>query len=223
MPACRVRPNYKREEDVTYTTRRIFVALGLVTLLAAPFAQAQQPAAAPAPVRVRGMIDTLTDDAITIVKKDGTKQVVALPPKYSVNALVKAQLSDIKQGVFIGTTARPSKDGSLHATEVHIFPETMRGAGEGHYPWDTEADATMTNASVADMVTAVDGSTLTLKYKTGETKVTVVPETSIVSVTPGSKDDLKKGASVFAICQTQPDGSLKTGFLLVGRGVSPPM
>jgi hypothetical protein len=205
------------------TTRRIVIALGLAALLAAPIAQAQQAAPAAPPVRVRGTIDTLTDDAITIVKKDGTKQVVALPPKYSVNALVKAQLSDIKQGVFIGTTARPSKDGSLHATEVHIFPEAMRGAGEGHYPWDTDADATMTNASVADMVSAVDGSTLTLKYKTGETKVTVVPETSIVSVTPGSKDDLTKGASVFAICQTQPDGSLKTGFLLVGRGVSPPM
>lgn len=206
-----------------FTTRRIVIALGLATLLAVPFAQAQQAAPAPAPVRVRGTIDTLTDDAITIVKKDGTKQVVTLPPKYVVNALVKADLSDIKQGVFIGTTARPSKDGSLHATEVHIFPESMRGAGEGHYPWDTDADATMTNASVADMVSAVDGSTLTLKYKTGETKVTVVPTTSIVSVTPGSKDDLKKGASVFAICQTLPDGSLKTGFLLVGRGVSPPM
>jgi hypothetical protein len=199
------------------------MALSLATLLVAPFAQAQQAAPAAPPVRVRGTIDTLTDDAITIIKKDGTKQVVALPPKYVVNALVKADLSDIKQGVFIGTTARPSKDGSLHATEVHIFPESMRGAGEGHYPWDTDADATMTNASVADMVSAVDGSTLTLKYKTGETKVTVVPTTSIVSVTPGSKDDLKKGASVFAICQTLPDGSLKTGFLLVGRGVSPPM
>ncbi len=219
---------------MAFTTRRLFIALGLATVLAAPLAQAQQaaapapaqqaaPAPQAAPVRVRGTIDTLTDDAITIVKKDGTKQVVALPPKYSVNALVKAELSDIKQGVFIGTTARPSKDGSLHATEVHIFPESMRGAGEGHYPWDTDADATMTNANVADMVSAVDGSTLTLKYKTGETKVTVVPTTSIVSVTPGSKDDLKKGAVVFAICQTQPDGSLKTGFLLVGRGVSPPM
>jgi hypothetical protein len=211
-----------------FTTRRTVMALGLATLLAAPFAQAQQPASAPAPVRVRGAIDTLTDDAITIVKKDGTKQVVALPPKYVVNALVKADLSDIKQGVFIGTTARPSKDGSLHATEVHIFPEAMRGAGEGHYPWDTDADATMTNAAVSEVVSAVDGSTLNLKYKTsdgktGETKVTVVPTTSIVSVTPGSKDDLKKGASVFAICQTLPDGSLKTGFLLVGRGVSPPM
>lgn len=206
------------------TTRRIFIALGLAALLAAPV-QAQQAGQGqgPAPVKVRGTIDTATDDSITIVKKDGTKQVVALAPKVGVSALVKAQMSDIKQGVFIGTTARPSKDGSLHATEVHIFPESMRGAGEGHYPWDTDPDATMTNASVAQMVSAVDGQTLTLKYKTGETKVTVVPETSIVSVTPGTKDDLKKGAAVFAICQAQPDGTLKTGYLLVGRGVSPPM
>jgi hypothetical protein len=209
---------------VVRTTRRIFIALGLAALLAAPV-QAQQAGQGqgPAPVKVRGTIDTATDDSITIVKKDGTKQVVALAPKVGVSALVKAQMSDIKQGVFIGTTARPSKDGSLHATEVHIFPESMRGAGEGHYPWDTDPDATMTNASVAQMVSAVDGQTLTLKYKTGETKVTVVPETSIVSVTPGTKDDLKKGAAVFAICQAQPDGTLKTGYLLVGRGVSPPM
>jgi len=209
---------------VVRTTRRIFIALGLAALLAAPV-QAQQAGQGqgPAPVKVRGTIDTATDDSITIVKKDGTKQVVALAPKVGVSALVKAQMSDIKQGVFIGTTARPSKDGSLHATEVHIFPESMRGAGEGHYPWDTDPDATMTNASVAQMVSVVDGQTLTLKYKTGETKVTVVPETSIVSVTPGTKDDLKKGAAVFAICQAQPDGTLKTGYLLVGRGVSPPM
>jgi hypothetical protein len=206
---------------VIHATRRIFIALGLTALLAAPAVQAQQ--GNPAPVRVRGTIDTVSDDSITIVKKDGSKQAIALAPKIGVSALVKAELSDIKQGVFIGTTARPSKDGSLHATEVHIFPESMRGAGEGHYPWDTDPDATMTNAAVTEMVTAVDGQTLTLKYKTGETKVTVVPETSIVSVTPGTKDDLKKGAAVFAICQPQPDGSLKTGYLLVGRGVSPPM
>lgn len=214
---------------INLTTRRFFIALGLATLLAAPIAQAQQAQTQqpqtqqPKQVRVRGTIDQLTDDSITIIRASGAKQVVQLPPKYSVSALVKATLGDIKEGVFIGTTARPSKDGSLHATEVHIFPEAMRGAGEGHYPWDTDPDATMTNASVTKLVSAVSGSTLTLTYKGGEQTVTVVPETSIVAVTPGTKDDLKKGASVFAICAAQPDGSLKTGFLLVGRGVSPPM
>jgi hypothetical protein len=191
----------------------------------APVAMAPAPAPQPAPpVRVRGKIAELTDSAITIVKKNGETQVVQLPQKYGVNALVKAKLSDIKQGVFIGTTARPKK-GVLVADEVHIFPENMRGAGEGHYPWDTDPDATMTNASVSDITKAVKvkGSTLTLTYKGGEQTVTVVPKTSIVMVSPGSKADLKKGAAIFAICATQPDGSLKTNFILVGRGVSPPM
>jgi len=117
----------------------------------------------------------------------------------------------------------PKPDGSLSAVEVHIFPESMRGAGEGHYPWDLEANSTMTNASVTHIVKKVKGSTFTLKYKGGETEVTVPNKASIVSVTPGSRDDLKVGASVFSIAAQQPDGSLKTGFLLVGRGVSPPM
>jgi hypothetical protein len=192
----------------------------------APVAAAPAPAAQPAPpVRVRGAIAELTDTSITIIKKNGEKQVVQLPAKYAVNALVKAKLSDIKQGVFIGTTARPKKDGTLVADEVHIFPDSMRGAGEGHYPWDTDADATMTNASVTEITKAVKvkGKTLTLTYKGGETKVTVVPKTSIVMVSPGSKADLKKGASVFAIASVTPDGGLKTGFLLVGRGIHPPM
>ncbi|MDB5393039.1 MAG: hypothetical protein JWM91_545 [Rhodospirillales bacterium] len=208
------------------TTRRFLIGLALAASVGIPLAMAQDAAPAKpqaAPVRVRGTIDQLTDDSITVTKNNGTKQVIQLAPKYNVSALVPATLADIKEGVFIGTTARPSKDGGLHATEVHIFPEAMRGAGEGHYPWDTNPDATMTNASVTKLVSAVSGSTLSLTYKGGQQTVTVVPETSIVAVTPGTKDDLKKGAAIFAICAPQPDGSLKTGFLLVGRGVSPPM
>jgi hypothetical protein len=234
-----VRLHKNREENVLYsTTRGFLIALALVATGCSSMHPAQQAAAPPPapvvaptppapqtpPVRVRGKIAELTGTTITIVGKTGEKQVVQLTPKYAVNALVKAKLSDIKPGVFIGTTARP-KGETLVADEVHIFPETMRGAGEGHYPWDTNPDATMTNASVSEITKAVKvkGSTLTLTYKGGETKVTVVPKTLIVMVTPGSKADLKKGASVFAIAMSQPDGSLKTGFLLVGRGVHPPM
>ncbi len=215
---------------------RNFLALGLLAVLGAvspamaqdaqqPQAQPQPaPQAAPAPpVRVRGKIDSVSDDSITIVKKNGEKQVVQTTPKLVVNALVKASKADIKPGTFIGTTAHPAKDGTLEAIEVHIFPESMRGAGEGHYPWDTAPEDTMTNASVSDIVTAVHGETLSLKYKGGENQVVVVPKTSIVAVTPGSRDDLKKGAAVFAIANQLPDGTLKTGFLLVGRGVNPPM
>ena len=202
--------------------RRALLAFGLAAVLAATSvdAGAQPP---PTAKRVRGTIDSVTADTLTVTKKDGSKQVVQLAPTLVVNALVPASLSDIKQGVFIGTTARPQADGTLKASEVHIFPESMRGAGEGHYPWDSSPDATMTNAAVTEIVTAVKGSTLSLKYKGGENQVTVGPDTSIVAVTPGMRDDLKTGAAVFAIANEAPDGTLKTGFVLVGRGVSPPM
>jgi hypothetical protein len=201
--------------------RRLSIAAA-AAILVAPLALAQPPQQ-PTQVRVRGTIEQVSEDALTVKQKDGTSKTVQLAPKTAVNALVKATMADIKEGVFIGTTALPKKDGSLSAVEVHIFPESMRGAGEGHYPWDLGTDSTMTNASVTHVVKKVKESTFTLKYKGGETEVTVPNKASIVSVTPGSRDDLKVGASVFSIAAQLPDGSLKTGFLLVGRGVSPPM
>jgi hypothetical protein len=196
-----------------------FFMCAVLAVLAMPHAHAQQPETK----RVRGVIDAVSADSVTVTRKDGTTQVVQLAPNLVISALVAAKLSDIKPGVFIGATARPGPDGALRASEVHIFPESMRGAGEGHYPWDTDPDASMTNASVSDIVTSVKGSTLSLTYKGGETEVTVTPATSIVAVTAGTRDDLKKGASIFSVASEAPDGALKTGFLLVGRGVSPPM
>jgi len=205
------------------TFGRLSIGLSFAAVLLTASLAVAQPAQQPPQVRVRGVIEAVSDDSITVHRKDGSSVTVQLTPKVVVNALVKASMEDIKEGVFIGTTALPTKDGALSAVEVHIFPESMRGAGEGHYPWDLEANSTMTNASVTHIVKKVKGSTFTLKYKGGETEVTVPAKASIVSVTPGSRDDLKAGAAVFSICAQLPDGSLKTGFLLVGRGVMPPM
>ncbi len=206
------------------------IALGTVGLAHAP-ALAQSASAPPAqaapvhaqPVRVRGQIADVTQDSITVTQKDGSARVVQLAPQLKVNALVKATLADVKEGVFVGATALPTDDGGMKAVEIHIFPESMRGAGEGHYPWDFAPNSTMTNASVTHMVKDVKGSTLTLTYKGGEKQVTVPADCSIVMVSDGTRDDLKKGASVFAIASQLPDGTTKTGFLLVGRGVNPPM
>ncbi len=194
---------------------------------AAPATTPPAPAqAAPVPpTRVRGTIKSVTDTTLTLVKKNGQEQAVQLAPHFGVSVLVKAKLSDIKKNTFVGVTARPDKDGDLQAVEVHIFPESMRGAGEGHYPWDLTADSTMTNAAVTDMqkAKAVHGQTLTLTYKGGETKITVPAAASIVAVQPGTPADLKPGAKLFAIASETPDGGLKAGFVIVGRGVSPPM
>jgi hypothetical protein len=141
-----------------------------------------------------------------------------------IAGVVKASLSDIKQGSFVGVTAMPQADGSQSALEVHIFPEAMRGTGEGHYPWDLRPQSTMTNANVEQIVTAVDGQTLTLKYKGGEKKIFVPATTPIVIYVQGDKGDLKPGAKVFIVAIKQPDGTLQGRAWRVGRdGVTPPM
>jgi hypothetical protein len=190
--------------------------IGLAVVMAAPIAWAQS---AP-PVRVRGTIERV-DGAIYVVKaRDGAELKVTLAD----NGIVKASLSDIKQGSFVGVTAMPQADGSLSALEVHIFPETMRGTGEGHYPWDLRSQSTMTNANVEQVGTAVDGQTLTLKYKDGEKKIFVPANAPIVAYVQGDKSDLKPGAKVFVVATKQPDGTLQGRAWRVGRdGLTPPM
>src|SRR6202043_1021119 len=144
-------------------------------------------------VRVRGTIEKV-DGAVYVVKsRDGSELKVSLADNPLIVAIVKASLSDIKPGSFIGATGMPQPDGSQKAIEVHIFPEAMRGTGEGHYAWDLQPQSTMTNANVEQAVTGVDGQTLTLKHKNGETKIVVPPDAVIVPYAAGSRDDLKPG------------------------------
>ena len=175
-------------------------------------------------VRIRGTIERI-DGSIYVVKtRDGAELKVALADNPQIAGVVKASLSDIKQGSFVGVTAMPQADGSQRALEVHIFPEAMRGTGEGHYPWDLRPQSTMTNANVEQVVTAVDGQTLALKYKDGEKKIFVPANTPVVVYVQGDKSDLKLGAKVFIAAIKQPDGTLQGRAWRVGRdGVTPPM
>ncbi len=175
-------------------------------------------------VRVRGTIESIDSSSYVIDARDGAKVKVALAENAQIAAVVKASLADIKQGLFVGVTAMPQADGSLSALEVHIFPEAMRGTGEGHYSWDLRPQSTMTNANIDEVVTAVDGQTLTLKYKNGEKKIFVAADTPIVAYVRGDNSDLKPGAKVFIAAVKQPDGSLQGRAWRVGRdGVTPPM
>jgi hypothetical protein len=176
-------------------------------------------------VRVRGTIERVEGPIYVIKSRDGTEMKVALAENGLVVALVKASLADIKQGSFVGATGMPQPDGSQKAIEVHIFPEAMRGTGEGHYPWDLRADSTMTNANVEQSATSVDGQTLTLKYKNGEKKIIVTPETVIVTYNPSDKSELKPGAKIFiGAAKKQADGTLLTPRINYGKdGLTPPM
>jgi hypothetical protein len=193
-------------------------------LLAASYAAtlAQQ---AP-PVRIRGTIEKVDGDTVMVKARDGSAVTIKLADNARVTAMVKAQLSDIKQGSFIGVTAMPQPDGSQKAIGLHIFMDAQKGVvADRHFPWDREPGSTMTNANVESTVSGVDGQTILVKYKEGEKKVIVPPNTNIVAFTPGTKDDLKPGAQMIVIAgQKQPDGTVVTSGINVGRGgATPPM
>jgi len=201
--------------------RTIRCALGATALILALVA----PAGAQETVRVRGAIERVEGPIYVIKSRDGAELKVTLADNALVVAIVKASLADIKPGQFVGSTGMPQPDGSQNAIEVHIFPEAMRGTGEGHYAWDLQSDSTMTNANVEESVAGVDGHTLTLKYKAGEKKIIVTPQTVVVTYNPGDKAELKPGTKIFiAAAKRQPDGTLQTPRINYGKdGLTPPM
>jgi hypothetical protein len=177
-----------------------------------------------APVRVRGTIDRIEGDVYVIKARGGGELKVTLAEKPMVVALIKASLADIKAGSYVGVAGMPQADGSQRALEVHIFPESMRGVGDGHRGWDLQPTSTMTNGNVEQSSASSDGQVLTLKYKDGEKKILVPADTPIVTYVTGEVSELKPGAPIFISAATkQPDGTLKTPRVNVGRGVAPPM
>jgi hypothetical protein len=204
--------------------KKTIAALAGIVLGALAIIVSGNAAVAQDTVRVRGTIETIDGPTYVIKARDGGELKVALADKAQIAAVVKASLADIKQGLFVGVTGMPRADGSQNALEVHIFPEAMRGTGEGHYSWDLRPKSTMTNANVDQVVTAVDGQTLTLKYKDGEKRIFVPADTPIVAYVRGDNNDLKPGAKVFIAAIKQPDGTLQGRAWRVGRdGVTPPM
>ena len=166
------------------------------------------------------------DGAAYVVKtRDGQVVKVTLADKPLFVAMVKASIADIKPGMFVGSTAMPETAGSLKAVEVHIFPEAMRGTGEGHRPWDLKPQATMTNANVEAAVAGVSKQTLTMKYKDGEKTLVVTPETVVVTYAPGDKAEVKPGTGIFiSAAEKKPDGTLLTPRITYGKdGLVPPM
>jgi hypothetical protein len=203
-------------------TRRAFGAAGSALLAtSATFAQQQSPT-----VRVRGTVEGIDGPTLTVKSRDGqTTYKVKVADNVAVRGVVRASLSDIKQNSFIGVTGMPQTDGSQKAVEIHIFPEALRGTGEGHRPWDLMPNSTMTNATVAQMIKGVQGDEITLKYKDGEKKIVVVPNTTIVTYVPADKSELKPGAKIFiAAANKKEDGTLEATTVSVGRdGIMPPM
>ena len=177
-----------------------------------------------APVRVRGAIESITPTGMVVKTRSGADAPIQLPENISVVAVTRAKLADIKAGTYVGVAGLPNPDGSQKALEVLIFPEAMRGAGEGHRPWDLLPGSTMTNATVAETVTKADGPNLTLTYKDGQKIIVVPPEAPVVTLAPAARADIQPGLRVLATVTKGADGSEIASNVIVGRdGVDPPM
>ena len=193
---------------------RTLVLIG--ALVAALPAYAQQPQT----TRLRGTIEKMDGGTMTL-KSEAGEVKVAVADNAQVYGVTKATLADVKPNSFIGVGAMPQADGSQKAIQVMIFAETQRGLGEGHRPWDRPG-STMTNGTVDTTVKAVEGQVLTVKYKDGEKKIIITPESVIRAYVVGDKNELKPGASIATFAVKKPDGSFETTRINVGRdGVVP--
>src|SRR3974390_997948 len=179
----------------------------------------------PPPVRIRGTIEAVNGSTLSIKTREGNDVKVNMTDNVVVFAVVKTELSQVKEGSYIGISAMPEPDGTQKAFSVHIFPENQRGAAEGFRPWDARAGSTMTNATVAETVKGTDGQNILVKYKDGEKKVVVPPDTPIVTFVASEKSEVKPGAKIIIFgAAKKEDGSLEAGRVNVGRdGITPPM
>jgi len=202
------------------TFTRPLIAVAMVALSIGCAIAQQAPT-----LRIRGTIESVDGNTLGIKTREGSDVKVRMTDNVAVFAVVKTSLSEIKEGSYIGVTGLPEPDGTQKAIAVHIFPENQRGAAEGFRPWDARANSTMTNATVAQTVEGTDGQNITVKYKDGEKKVVVPPDTPIVTFVASDKSEIKPGAKLIIFgAAKKEDGSLEANRVNVGRdGITPPM
>ncbi|MFZ0606682.1 MAG: hypothetical protein WBD53_19925 [Xanthobacteraceae bacterium] len=188
------------------TLFKMTVASAFALLFATSIAIAQTPQV----VRVRATIESVDGSMLTAKSRDGVEMKIKLADNAPVNEVVKVPLSDVKPTSYVAVTAMPQPDGSQKATAIIIFPEAMRGVGDGHRPWDYVPNSTMTNGAVDSSVASINGEKLVVKYKDGEKTVLVTPETLIATYAKKSLADLKPGEKIFiAATKKDPNGTLE--------------
>jgi hypothetical protein len=194
----------------------LFLALAL-PLAATAWAQSSTQ-------RIRGDVVAIEGQKLQVRTRSGALADIDLGQQYTVTAVVRVQPEAIVRGSYVGTATLPRSDGTERALEVLVFPESGRGSGEGHYPWDLQPGSMMTNATVAKIVDVDNARRLTLAYKDGEKVVIVAPNVPIVTFEPGTREMLRPGAHVMLGATVRPDGSLTASRVSVGKdGLVPPM
>ena len=192
---------------------------------AAPAMQSAAPAMQPM-TAVRGVIERIAPDrqSLDVKTRDGGERTLQLPRDARIDRVLAATLADIKQGAYVGVAALPGDGDTLKALEVHIFPEALRGAGDGTRPFDLAPGSSMTNGAIDARVDQVDGAQITVAYKGGQKTITLDKSTAIVAIDPGGLGDLMVGAAIVARGQAADGGGFEARRVAVGiNGVTPPM
>jgi hypothetical protein len=203
-------------------TTKLLFAGALIALLALPAAAQNAPEGTP--TRIRGTVEKLDGQTLTVKSRDGQQLTIALAPNVTVAYLVKKSLADVKAGDFVASTSTKGTDGKNHAVELRIFPEALRGLGEGQYPWDLVPQSLMTNATVSGITGAPQSQTLKVTYKGNESEIVVDPDTPILGYGAGDVSLLKPGAAIFIVALKKSDGSLSAARVTAEKdGVKPPM
>ena len=196
------------------TLRRVAMLFaGMV--LAVTVAQAQTSA------RVRGTIVAVAGDVLSVKSREGQNLDITLADNLTVSVVKAIRFDEFKQGDKVGATTLPGPSGMPVAIEVHYLPP---GVPEGQGPWDLQPGSTMTNASVAAMITGTGTRELTLQFKDKSETILVPDSAALARTVAGSRADLMVGESVFTVAQTAGDGKLSAARIMVGKdGVKPPL
>jgi hypothetical protein len=200
--------------------RSLVLGLGIAGGVVVPSAWAQ---GAP-PLRVRGTIERIDGETLQVKTRGGADATLRLAKDVAITGLTKASWADIKPGSYVGTAAIEQASGNAKSLEVQVFPENMRGAGEGSHEYDLGPKSSMTNGTIGQVTDASNGRQLTIKYQDSEKTVVVPPDAPIVTYVPATREDLAPGAKVIVTATKQPDGTMQATRILVGKdGLEPPM
>ena len=201
--------------------RALAVPLLLTTALLALATLAQ--AADVPPTRIRGTIEAVAGDGLTVKTNQGEDLAVTMNADTTVHAITLAKIADIQPGRYVGATAVPQADGTLKALEVHVFPPEMAGAGDGHRPWDLAPNSSMTNGVVGELLTS-NGRMITIKYKDGEQRVVIPDDMPVVNIEAGDRSLLTPGVHVMIFAVKNDDGTFIARSISAGKdGIKPPM
>jgi hypothetical protein len=181
------------------------------------------PASAQDTVRIRGTVERIEGQIFVVKNRDGSEVKLTVTDNPLFVVIVPGKMSDIKPGMYVGSAGMMQEDGTQKAIEVHIFPESMRGTGDGHYDWDLLPKSKMTNGNVEQAVTGVDGPLLSVKYKDGEKKLVVTPQTVVVTYEMGKREEIVPGTKIFiSAAKKQADGTVQTPRITYGRNGAGP-